>query len=170
MEALWQRLDLWLRAALPLASALFMTLLGVGVWPIPYIGMVMPPLSFMAVFYWSAHRPDLFPPVAAFGIGLLNDVIADGPLGPSAMLFTIAHQIIFQQRSVFTGHSFLMLWTGYCIAATSMMISQWALQGILQWQIAPFFPVLTQAVLGIVLFPIAGWALIHLQRSTTSQS
>ncbi|MDD4615596.1 MAG: rod shape-determining protein MreD [Alphaproteobacteria bacterium] len=171
MEALWQRLDLWLRAALPLASTLFMTLLGSGAWPIPYLGTVMPPLAFIALFYWSAHRPDLFSPSAAFGIGILNDLVGGGAmLGTSALLFTVAHQIIFQQRSVFAGRSFLMLWTGYCIAATVLMLLQWTMQGFLEWRFVPILPVLTQAVLGIVLFPLPCWILIRLQRFTASPS
>jgi rod shape-determining protein MreD len=170
MEALWQRLDLWLRAATPSASALFMALIGISAWPVPYLGSVMPPLAFIALFYWSAHRPDLFSPSIAFSIGLLNDLINSTPLGLSAFLFTVAHQIIWRQRGIFAGHSFFMLWAGFALAASAMMLAQWILLGVVNWQITPFLPALTQTVLAIIIFPLPCWILIQIQRNIVSPS
>ncbi len=168
METFWQRLDTWLRACLPAAVALLMTLLSVAKWPLPHLGEVMPPLAFIALFYWSTHRPDLFPPAVAFFIGLLNDIVHDMPLGVSAFLFTIAHHNIWRQRRFFAGHSFLMLWSGFAIISSLLMIAQWCLIGLVKWEAAPLLPVLTQTVLGIVLFPLPCWVLIRLQRSLLS--
>jgi rod shape-determining protein MreD len=170
MEALWQRLDLWLRAAMPAITALLMALLGVSAWPFPYLEPVMPPLAFIALFYWSAHRPDLFPPILAFSIGFLNDLISGAPLGLSALLFTIAHQIIWRQRSLFAGHSFLMLWAGFSLAATLMIFAQWGLMGVLSWQFAPLLPVFLQTVLAVAFFPLPCWVFIQIQRVMLSPS
>jgi rod shape-determining protein MreD len=165
MDAFWQRLDSWLKAAMPSVTALLMALLSVGAWPIPHLGSVMPPLAFIALFYWSAHRPDLFPPAAAFATGLLNDLVNGHPLGLTALLFTGAHQIIWRQRGLFAGHSFLMLWSGFALAATLFMFAEWLVMGLLAWQMAPLLPVLIQTVLAIVLFPLPCWIFIQLQRS-----
>jgi len=164
----WQRLDQWLRLAMPSVIALFMTLLSVIVWPLPYVGSIMPPLAFIALYYWSTHRPDLFPSSVAFLLGFLNDIINDFPVGVSALLFTVAHQIILRQRRVFAGHSFFMLWAGFALAATALMIGEWVLIALVRWQITPFLPVLMQTVLAIVIFPLPCWILIHLQRATLS--
>ena len=168
MEMLWQRLDQGLRLAMPSAVALLMTLLSVIVWPLPYLGPVMPPLAFIALYYWSTHRPDLFPPGIAFLLGFVNDIINDLPLGISAFLFTIAHQIILRQRRFFAGHSFLMLWSGFALAGAALMIAEWILISLVRWQAAPFLPVLIQMALAIVIFPLPCWILIRLQRSVLS--
>jgi rod shape-determining protein MreD len=168
MEALWQRLDLWLRSALPLASTLILTLLSVCAWPVPYLGYVMPPLAFIAVYYWSVHRPDLFSPAFAFYVGMLNDLISNNPIGLSALLFTIAHEVIWRQRSLFAGHSFFMLWGGFALAATLFMFAQWILMGLLNWQMISFMLAVTQTALAIILFPLPCWVLIQLQRSIAS--
>ncbi len=165
MEVVWQRLDQWLRLAMPSAVALLMTLLSVIVWPLPYLGPVMPPLAFIALYYWSTHRPDLFPSGIAFLIGLLNDIINGLPMGVSALLFIVAHQIILRQRRFFAGHSFLMLWSGFALAASAMMVLEWILIALVSWQIIPFMPVLMQTVLAIAIFPVPCWLLIRLQRA-----
>lgn len=165
MEAFWQRLDINIRASMPAAVALLLTLLGVGAWPFPHLETVMPPLGFIALFYWAAHRPDLFPPALAFALGLLSDVINGGPLGVMALLFTLAQQIVWRQRSVFAGHSFLMLWAGFSLAVAALVVSQWLLTGLIEWQLAPALPVFLQMVLAIVVFPLPCWIFIQLQRN-----
>lgn len=168
MDVVWQRLDQGLRLAMPSAVALLMTLLSVIVWPLPYLGPVMPPLGFIALYYWSTHRPDLFPPGIAFLLGFLNDIINGLPLGISALLFTLAHQVIFRQRRFFAGHSFFMLWSGFALAAAVLMLAEWFLISLVRWQPSPFLPVLMQTVLAIVIFPLPCWILIRLQRSVLS--
>ena len=170
MEALWQRLDLWMRAALPLILTLFMTLLEIGAWPLPYSGSVRPALGFIALFYWSAHRPDLFTPAMAFAVGLLSDLINGGPTGLSALLFTAAHQIIWRQRGVFAGHSFFMLWLGFVLAVVPLALLQWAGMGLLNWRVAPLLPVLVETILTILLFPLPCWIFIQTQRTALSSN
>ncbi|MDR3451010.1 MAG: rod shape-determining protein MreD [Alphaproteobacteria bacterium] len=165
MDVVWQRLDHALRLAVPATVTLLMTLLGVIVWPLPYLGPVAPPLAFIGLYYWSAHRPDLFPPAVAFGIGIVNDMLNDLPLGVSALLFTLAHQLIFQQRRFFAGQSFLMLWSGFALASAIFMLAEWTLIALINWQIAPFLPVLLQTVLAIIIFPVPCWILIRMQRA-----
>jgi rod shape-determining protein MreD len=165
MEAFWQRLDLSLRAAIPSISAVLLTLLSVSAWPLPYLGPVRPVLGFIALFYWAAHNPALFPPVVAFAVGLMNDSLNGWPLGLSALLFVGAHQVICRRRTLFAGHSFLLLWFGFALAAALLMFVQWILMGLLRWQVTPFLPVLLQALLTIVLFPLLCWIFIQLQRT-----
>jgi rod shape-determining protein MreD len=104
MDVVWQRLDQGLRLAMPAAVTLLMTLLSVIVWPLPYLGPVAPPLAFISLYYWSSHRPDLFPAGVAFAIGILNDIINGLPMGVSALLFTLAHEVILRQRRFLAGH------------------------------------------------------------------
>ena len=153
---------------MPAAVSLLMTLASVIVWPLPYLGAVMPPLAFIALYYWTSHRPDLFPAGIAFLLGILTDVINDLPLGVSALLFVLARQIILQQRRFFAGHSFFMLWSGFALLSTAMMLMEWILVDLMRWQLMPFLPVLVQTVLSILIFPLPCWLLIRLQKVALS--
>lgn len=166
IDALWQRLDHGGRLALPMATAVAAVLLGSIVWPLPYLGSVAPPLALMMVYYWSLHRPDLFRPGMAFAVGLLNDVINYLPFGLSAILFVIAHQIIFRQRRFFVGHSFLMMWSGFILTVSGVLLLQWLLLAIVNWHLLPVIPVIMQLLFAVALFPLPCWLLIVLQRLT----
>lgn len=170
MDIFWQRLDHGLRLSMPAAVSFMMALFSIMAWPIPYLGPVMPPLAFIALYYWSTYRPDLLPPSIAFLLGVLNDIINGLPMGVSALLFTIAQQIILRQRRFFSGHSFFMLWSGFALAASVMMIAEWIVIGLVRWQTVPFLPVLMQTVIAIIVFPLPCWILIRLQRGLLSGS
>ena len=167
-DIFWQRLDHGARLSLPFTVTLAMTLLSVVAWPLPYLGSVMPPLAFLSLYYWAIHRPDLFNSGMAFVIGFLNDTISGLPLGVSALLFTVAHQVILRQRRFFAGHSFFMLWAGFALASAALMLFQWGLVALARWQIQPVLPVLMQTVLAIIVFPLPCWVMIRVQRATPS--
>lgn len=164
MDSIWQRLEHGGRLALPLLSVIACALLGSIVWPLPYLGAVAPPLALMAIYYWALHRPDLFRPSMAFAIGLLHDVVNFLPLGLSALLFVVAHQLIYRYRRFFVGHSFFMMWSGFILTVVGTMFLQWLSLCFVRWQMFPVTPVLMQAVFAIVFFPLPCWLLITLQR------
>ena len=166
---LWQRLDNGARLALPFVTTLFFTLFSVVAWPLPNLGAVAPPLGLIALYYWAIHRPDLLRPGMVFVIGLLNDAINFLPPGLSALLFVAAHQLVLQQRRFFVGHSFFMMWFGFILMVLIVMFVEWLLLCLLHWQNLPFFPVLMQCLMAIVIFPLPCWLLIRLQRAALSQ-
>jgi rod shape-determining protein MreD len=166
----WQRLDHGLRLILPLAVTLAFVLLGVVAWPLPFYGQVAPPFALIAVYYWAIHRPDLFRPGMAFLVGILNDVMHDLPLGLSALVFVGAHHLVYSQRRFFAGHSFFMMWWGFALTILIVMFVEWGMLGLVRWQMVPFMPVLLQALLAIVIFPVPCWFLIRLQRAALSAS
>jgi rod shape-determining protein MreD len=154
---------------LPFVTALFCAVLGATRWPLPFFGAVAPPLAFIAVYYWSRHRPDLFGPGSAFLIGLLNDVIHDLPIGLSAFVFVLAQQLILRQRRFFAGQAFTTLWAGFTVTALAVILLQWFLLCFLRWHAVPFIPVIVQFVLSVAIFPLPCWLFIRLQRVAFTQ-
>lgn len=165
IETFWQRLDQGGRLALPFMTVVACALLGSIIWPLPFLGSAPPPLALMAIYYWALHRPDLFRPGMAFVIGLLNDIINfPHDIGLSALLFVVAHQLVFRNRRFFVGHSFLMMWSGFMLTAMGVILLQWLLLSVFHWQLVPIVPVLMQMLFASALFPLPCWLLIALQR------
>ena len=76
-----------------------------------------PALPLIAVFYWTLYRPDLMPPVAAFVIGLLQDILGGLPLGVSACVLVGVHAAVNTQRRFFIGKSFAVVWLGFALVS-----------------------------------------------------
>ena len=169
LPTLWQRLETGARHLSPLLIAVLFTLAGVVPWPLPYIGPVVPSLSLIAIYYWTTHRPDVFGSAAVCMLGLLQDAINFQPLGLSALIFVVIHQLIISQRRFFVGHSFFMLWSGFSLTMLTTMMAHWIILSLYNWQWITFMPVLLQALLTIALFPLPAWVLIQLQRVILTQ-
>jgi rod shape-determining protein MreD len=170
IDLVWQRLDHGARSSLPFVTTIVCIFLSVITWPLPHIGAIAPPFALVALYYWALHRPDLFGPGMAFLTGLLFDLLNGLPPGISALLFVLAHHIVLMQRRFFVGHSFYMMWSGFALTATAVMLSQWFLVTMIRWQLMPLFPVLVQTLFVIILFPLPCWLFIRLQRAALTQN
>lgn len=101
-----------------------------------------------------------------FFIGILNDIVNFLPLGLSALLFVTAHQLIYQNRRYFIGHSFFMVWAGFMLTALFVILLQWGLFSLVHWHLIPVIPVFIQILFAITLFPLPCWVFIVFQRLT----
>ncbi|MEZ5776095.1 MAG: hypothetical protein R3D33_15730 [Hyphomicrobiaceae bacterium] len=51
---------------------------------------MLPMLPLLGIHFWSSRRPEMMPALFVFGLGLLFDLVTDGPVGYWAMLNLIA--------------------------------------------------------------------------------
>jgi len=138
--------------------------LGASIWSVPYIGMVMPPLAFIALFYWTYFRPDLFPVWAAFLTGLLTDMIAGTTLGITALVWTIAHQVILKLSALLRGQPFSVMWLSFSVISFSSIFFQWLIQCVIDVQFYSYENAFVQSLFTIALFPLPWYLLIKIQK------
>jgi rod shape-determining protein MreD len=150
------RVWLMLRGTVPLMLTLCLVLLTVVPFRVPDLAVVMPSLAMMAVFYWSIYRPDLFPAAGAFLVGLTQDALGGGPLGLMALILVLVHGVVISQRRVFVGKSFFVAWWGFAIIASGAFAASWLLASICSGALMPAGPLLSQALLTIILYPCFG--------------
>ncbi|NJO56700.1 MAG: rod shape-determining protein MreD [Rhodospirillales bacterium] len=138
-----------------------MALLVVGAIPmqLPGLQVVAPSLPLISVFYWSLHRPDLMPAIAAFILGLVHDVLSGAPLGTGAAVYLTVHAVVHWQRQFFHGKSFGVLWLSFSIIVGAAMILGWMLTSILAGTLVDMRAAALQTMATIGCFPLMVWAL-----------
>lgn len=159
------RLDQAGRGLVPAVLAWALVLAGLVPLHLPAFGAVAPALALMAVYYWGIHRPDLFPAILSFAIGLLQDLLSGGPVGLNALIFVLTHRIVLSQRRHFVSTTFLMLWWGFAMVALGAAILSWFAVSALTFAVVPLRPLLLQAAVTVGLFPLLAWGFILIQRS-----
>ena len=101
-----QRLDRSVRLLAPfVVSAILVLLSAVPVYVSGY-GQIAVDVGLVTVFYWAIYRPDLFPVVAAFALGLWQDILVGSPIGLHALTLLLANWAIVSQRTFFQGKAF----------------------------------------------------------------
>ncbi|MEQ9447512.1 MAG: rod shape-determining protein MreD, partial [Rhodospirillaceae bacterium] len=74
-----QYMDGAARRIVPFGLTLVLMLFALTPTHIPALSDVAPMLTLMSVYFWSIYRPDLLGYGAAFGIGILEDLLMGTP-------------------------------------------------------------------------------------------
>jgi rod shape-determining protein MreD len=158
------QIDRALKRALPLAVALLAVLLSVVPLPVPEYAVLAPAFALMSVFYWTVHRPDLFPAWGAFAVGLFDDVLSGAPLGLGAFVLLLVHYTIVTQHKVFRGKAFWLVWAAFAIVALAAQLVTLAFGLALKGALPDALPAATQFALTVALYPVATAVFGRLQR------
>lgn len=158
-ETVEQRIDRWGRAATPFLIAAILVLFATARDPDLGFSAVAPNLALICVYFWSAHRPEAMSPVAAFSLGLFQDLITGFAPGVNAMTLLLASVLVASQRRFLLSQSFLVAWAAFAIFA----LGAEALRGGLFWFFADRPPSLAEIGLRVAattaLHPFFAWAL-----------
>lgn len=128
-------------------------------------GMIpAPQLALAPVYFWSLVRPDLMPPVAALGIGLLEDLFSGGAPGVWAGGFLAAYAFTDRQRDSLAGLSGLGAVLGFGAATFVAAGVAYVLAMLAYWQSAPLGPLLIQSALTIGFYPLIAVFMNRLHR------
>lgn len=160
-----QKLDQIGRNLAPVAVTLLLILFGLVPLQLPGWDKVTPGFSLMAVYYWTVHRPDLFRPSVAFGIGLLEDVFSGGPMGLQALTLVATHWLVSNQRIFFLANPFAMMWSGFTLIVLLTSLLRWLICSIYYVSLFPIGATLFQGLLTLALYPLVAWLFVRVHRS-----
>jgi len=149
----------------PFLSTLIFALVSVVPLPIPGFAVVTPSFTLMAIFHWTAYRPDLLPLSAVFALGLMLDLLNGTPyLGASALTLLIARTAVLTQRRFVVDRDFGVVWLGFLLLAAGFFFFSWAFISMLRGHILGARPFLFEAVLTVACFPVGSYILARLHR------
>lgn len=114
-----------LRALLPVASVVVLTILAVLPWGVPVEDRVaLPLLSVAVIYYWTCDRTAWLPEGAVFLCGLLLDVLTQGPLGYWALVYLVA-QVVAVVASRFRFETVAARFAVFAAAVVVVAVFSW---------------------------------------------
>jgi rod shape-determining protein MreD len=163
-QTIWRALDVTARAAFPVTTAafgLFALSLPLG---LPGQAQLQPAWAMTAVFFWSLYRPAAMPAGYAFALGLMLDLLAQGPVGIWALLLLLIHAMVLRLRRTATRQGFATVWALFTLTAITAALTEWALVSLLTWHALPPWPALFEAGVASGAYPTLAIALITAHR------
>jgi rod shape-determining protein MreD len=150
-----QRLDAWLRALVPLATALLAVL--ADVLPVFHVGpaSVTAFATLCAAFFWSLYRPDLFSTGSAFATGLAHDALAGLPLGLTSLVLLLMRHLVVAQQRFFVARSFPVIWCCFVLLAVIALALRWTLSCVWWGRLFAPQPLIFELLLTLALYPMA---------------
>ncbi len=152
------------RLLVPQLLLLVLLLLNVVNLPFLPTGVAKPLFVLMAVYYWAIYRPTLIPPYYCFSIGLLIDVLTGAPPGITALVLVLTQWIVQDQRRFLMGQPYSTIWAVFGLVCAISIFVQWTLHGLIQFHWSPILPVLSEALVSMLLFPFVTMLLVITHR------
>jgi rod shape-determining protein MreD len=150
---------------LPTASLLVASLLPLLPAHIPGGLALSPALPLMVTYHWTIYCPELLPAPALFAVGMMEDLLAGGPPGVTALLLLLCREAVLRHRRHFIDRPFVFVWGGFAVTAGAAMALAWGINALLDFSLLDIRGTLFRAVLTVTLFPCMSFLLGRTQRA-----
>jgi len=157
MRSAWLiQFDRQWRALVPAFTMLALLVLGLIPWHVPGIANVVPAYLLIALYFWSVYQPQRLPYWSTFLFGLAQDLLLGMPPGQGALALLLVQGLVVTQRRFLLSKPFLVVWWGFAVIVPMGAAISWAVASIAREAVIPVLPVLVQAVITILLYPLFG--------------
>ena len=127
-----------------------------------------PDIVLASVFFWAIFGPQFLPAWAVFTLGLTQDFATGAPIGFWALIYLLAYGFSLSQRVFFFGRTVRGVWVGFTIVAFVTAIVTWIAGSTYFMQWLPIGPILLQAAVSILAFPIVAKAFLFVRGFLTT--
>jgi len=160
----WHRLDAASRHAVPVLVCVLILLLLSTPLGLPGQAAMQPVWALTNVYFWSLYRPASLPAASVFAIGLLLDLLTQGPIGAGVLILLTVHGTALRLRRFLTRRSFALVWLVFMAFAAAASGAEWLLVSLLTWRALSPGPALFECALAVGMYPILAVLLIRAHR------
>lgn len=154
---LWHRLDVASRYAFPaLLTAAVLVLLSAPLG-LPGQAQLQPAWALASVYFWSLFRPLSMPAWLVFPLGLLLDLLAQGPVGVSVLILLLVHGVAVANRRVLTRQGFFTVWLAFWAVAAAAALLEWLFAVVFLWRVLTPWPAVFEFGVAVGWYPFLAW-------------
>jgi rod shape-determining protein MreD len=148
-----RRLDATARACFPALTTIVLVLLLAAPLGVPGQADLQLGAVLVCVFFWSLFRPASLPPPVIFAIGVLSDLLGNGPVGVVVLILLIVHGLVLHWRRMLVRQGFLLVWLAFVVVAAGAVALDWALSCLFAFKLLPPGPAFFQAAVAAGMYP-----------------
>ena len=110
-------------------------------------------------FFWTVHRPDLLSAPGTFAVGLALDAAAGLPPGMTSLALLVARTLLLSGEGALRSLHLAGQMLG--CGGTALLIGtvRWLAACAFWGHVLPVRPLLTEALLTLLVYPVIAWAL-----------
>jgi rod shape-determining protein MreD len=157
-------LDVTARLAFPTALTGTVLILLSTPMGVPGQAQMQPAWTLASVYFWTLFRPASLPAPAVFALGLLLDLLAQGPIGAFVLILLLTHTAVLRLRRVLVRQGFALVWLVFFAFAAAAATLEWALVSLLTWRALAFWPALFEFGMAVGAYPFLATLLTRAHR------
>jgi rod shape-determining protein MreD len=153
-QTIWHRLDIAARYGVPGALTIGVLLLLSLPLGAPGQAQMQPVWALASVFFWTLYRPASLPASLVFSVGLLLDLLAQGPIGLHPLLLLLTHAAVLRWRRFLTRQGFGSVWLVFILVAMVAATAEFLAVALLSWRALPAWPALFECLMAVGGYPV----------------
>jgi rod shape-determining protein MreD len=162
---IWHQLDVAARYAFPLALTTLVLLLLSAPLGLPGQAQMQPAWALASIYFWTLFRPASLPAFGVFLMGLLLDLLAQGPIGIGVLILLLVHASALRGRRALVRQGFAVVWLVFVLFAAAAAALEWLLVSVLTWRALPPWPALFEWGMAAGAYPILATLLTRAHRT-----
>lgn len=163
-DTVWHRLDVASRHGFPALLTVAVLLLLSAPMGLPGQAQMQPAWLLASVYFWSIYRPAALPAAMVFALGLLLDLLAQGPVGLWVLILLLVHGTALGGRRTLARAGFLGVWLAFVLAAGAAAAAEWAANALFAWRLLAGWPALFEWALAAGAYPLLAALFIRAHR------
>jgi rod shape-determining protein MreD len=163
-------IDRSFRALAPFLTGLAAVLVDLLPLPDPGPQSLAPLTTLCVLYFWTLYRPDLMTPLAVFAIGLVLDAAGGMPLGLSSLSFLLVRSLLLTGQRFLLAQPFAVIWGCFALVVVATAAVRWLLASLWWERLFSPEPVLLEAGLTVIVYPVIGWLLARLHQHVSVAS
>lgn len=132
------------------------------------VNVIMPSWPLMVIFLWAGLRPQFMPPIAIFTIGLLQDLLADSPMGIWALSYLISIAIFRFRGEDGMPRDLPPILLRFSGALVVSHLIAFAVGSLAQGQLTDGRVLMIKAIATILMFPLVAFLALRRRRGSRS--
>lgn len=129
-----------------------------------------PLIPLLAVYHWTATRPDDFPAPVILVLGFIQDLLLGAPLGLAAAAYLAVRWLTLTQSEFLRGREGGAMWAGMAVMGLAAGLIFWISASIEARGLAPVLPAVAQIGLTVLLYPLAALVFERAQRRVEAEA
>jgi len=162
-ESLGEQLSIGFQRSLPLLVSVLLLLISYIPMDIFFLGNVKIVVSYMCVYFWLMHRPDLFNLMSVCILALVEDVLSAAPFGASLFSMLLAYVIVTNLAKYFNAKPFIVIWYGFGALAFVVFFAKWFIISIYYGQFLPAQNLIFSYLFTVACYPILSMFNVFIQ-------
>ncbi len=161
----WHMLDVVSRHAFPFVQSVLVVLVLGAPFGLPGQAQLQWAWAVSSVFFWSLYRPGAMPALLVFVLGVLLDLLAQGPLGVKVLVLLLVHAVALRSRRWLVRSGFGLVWLVFVGVGCGAACMVWGLSCAVGWLVLPVWPGVLAMGVSAGVYPFLAYYFIGLHRT-----
>lgn len=163
MSDVFAKLQVFLKNRIPFVASLLLIMIFYIPLNVDSYHYLSPYVALLCVYYWTAHKSELFGYFSAFLLGLVSDSYSSAPMGTDILMLLTAVLLIRFIKMYVQPTSFWGGWLLFAFVALIVYVLKFVILALYYERLFSLLPNIANFAVTIIFYPMIAYIMMQIQ-------